>query len=49
MIPLLLRGRHKVQTEMNIYVTVYNLKRLTNIEPVENLRELIGNYEWGIA
>ena len=49
MIPLLLRGREKVQTEMNIYATVYNLKRLMNIEPVENLRELIGNYEWGIA
>jgi len=48
-IPLLLRGREKVQTEINIYATVYNLKRLMNIEIVEDLREMIGNYEWAIA
>ena len=48
-IPLLLRGREKVQTEINIYATVYNLKRLMNIEFVEDLREMIGNYEWAIA
>ncbi len=48
-IPLLLRGREKVQTEVNIYATVYNLKRLMNIELVEDLREMIGNYEGAIA
>lgn len=30
-IPLLLRGREKVQTEINLYTTAYNLKRLIKI------------------
>ena len=30
-------------------IPAYNLKRLMNIELVEDLREMIGNYEWAIA
>jgi transposase/DNA-directed RNA polymerase subunit N (RpoN/RPB10) len=45
-IPLLLRGLKKVTTEINLYVTVYNLKRLLNIETYENLVMKIENYRW---
>ena len=48
-IPLLLRGLKKVSTEINLYTTVYNLKRLINIEDFENLMEKIGKYEWRAA
>jgi len=30
-IPLLLRGKEKVQTEINLYTTAYNLKRLIKL------------------
>jgi transposase len=33
-IPILLRGKEKVQVEMDLYSTGYNLIRLRNIEPV---------------
>lgn len=45
-IPILLRGQEKVSTEINIYTTVYNLKRLINIEPFESLFIKIENYKW---
>lgn len=45
-IPLLLRGLKKVTTEVNLYVTVYNLKRLVNIDPFEHLLIKIENYKW---
>lgn len=45
-IPVLLRGKDKVQTEINIYTTAYNLKRLINIENFDALMEMIENYEW---
>ncbi len=48
-IPLKLRGREKVSTEINLYTTVYNLKRLINIEPIELLIEKIENYAWKTA
>jgi transposase len=48
-IPILLRGKLKVQTEIDIYATCYNLKRLINIEKIENLILLIRNYNWKVA
>jgi len=48
-IPLLLRGLKKVTTEVNLYVTVYNLKRLVNIDPFENVLMKIENYKWRTA
>ena len=45
-IPLLLRGLKKVSTEINLYTTVYNLKRLIKIEPFENLFKKIEQYHW---
>lgn len=47
-IPLLLRGKIKVQTEINIYTTAYNLKRLMNIESFGDLIKKISEYEWKI-
>jgi hypothetical protein len=48
-IPLLLRGLKKVSTEINLYTTAYNLKRLINIESCIALFEKITNYEWKTA
>jgi transposase len=48
-VPLKLRGKQKVSTEINIYTTVYNLKRLINIEQFELLIEKIENYAWKTA
>jgi len=48
-IPIFLRGKEKVQTEINIYVTAYNLKRLINIENFDNLMKIINEYQWKIA
>jgi len=45
-IPILLRGRRNVQTEINIYATAYNLRRLLNIESTTDLEELVVNYSW---
>lgn len=47
-IPLLLRGKTKVQTEINIYTTAYNLKRLVNIESFGDLMKKISEYEWNV-
>jgi transposase len=44
-IPLLLRGKEKVQVEIDLYATCYNLKRLMNIEPMDKLIQKITN--WG--
>ena len=38
-IPILLRGKEKVQVEMDLYSTAYNLIRLKNTETVPNLLE----------
>ncbi len=48
-IPLLLRGLKKVNTEINLYTTVYNLKRLINIESFDRLFEKIEKYQWKTA
>lgn len=45
----LLRQRHKVQIEVDLYATAYNLKRLINIENMENLLKQVGKYNWKIA
>jgi len=43
--PLLLRGKEKVQAEIDLYATCYNIKRLLNIEPMEVILGKIAN--WG--
>jgi transposase len=45
----LLRKKHKVQIEVDLYSTAYNLKRLINIENMEYLLQKVGNYSWKIA
>ena len=39
--PLLLRSKEKVETEINIYATAYNLKRIINLFGFEKVREMI--------
>lgn len=48
-IPLKLRGSKKVSTEINLYTTAYNLKRLINLELFEAIIEKIDNYAWKTA
>ena len=48
-IPILLRGKLKVQTEIDIYATCYNLKRLINIENHEILIQMIRKHNWKVA
>lgn len=48
-IPILLRGKFKVQTEIDIYTTCYNIKRLINIEKHEILIQIIRNHNWKVA
>jgi len=45
----LLRKKHKVQIEVDLYTTVYNLKRLINIENMGNLHQKVRKYDWKIA
>ncbi len=45
----LLRKKHKVQIEVDLYSTAYNLKRLINIEDIEYLLQKVGKYNWKIA
>lgn len=45
----LLRKKHKVQIEIDLYATAYNLKRLINIENMEYLLQKVGKYNWKIA
>jgi len=40
-IPLLLRGKDKVQTEINLYVTAYNLKRIISLFGYDGAKEMI--------
>lgn len=44
-IPLLLRGKEKVQVEIDLYSTCYNLKRLINLESMDILLLKIQNWE----
>ncbi|RMG40451.1 MAG: IS1182 family transposase, partial [Methanobacteriota archaeon] len=48
-IPFLLRGRVNVATEVNLYTTAYNLRRLITIESFTDLMEMIKDYNWKIA
>lgn len=48
-VPLLLRGKEKVTTEINIYVAAYNLRRLLNIRSHDEIVEQIEAYQWEIA
>ena len=43
-IPLKLRGKEKVQIEIDLISTAYNFKRLINIEPFENLMQKLINW-----
>jgi hypothetical protein len=45
----LLRKTPKVQIELDIYSTIYNLKRLINIENTQNLLEMAKKHKWEIA
>lgn len=45
-IPLLLRGRAKVQTEIDLYHLGYNFKRVCNIAGNEVLHYQIQQYDW---
>jgi transposase len=45
----LLRKRHKVQIEVDLYATAYNLKRLINIENMDYLLQKVRKYNWKIA
>ncbi|MCP4354571.1 MAG: IS1182 family transposase [Proteobacteria bacterium] len=45
----LLTKKHKVQVEIDIYSTVYNMKRLLNISSFKQIMNQIENYNWKIA
>lgn len=45
-IPLLVRGKRKVQAEIDIYVMAYNFKRLINISNFEEIESLLRKYKW---
>jgi len=45
----LLRKKHKVQIEVDLYATVYNLKRLINIENMHDLINKVEKYNWKVA
>jgi transposase len=44
-IPILLRGKEKVQVEMDLYSTAYNLTRLKNIESVSTMLKKLASWE----
>lgn len=48
-IPLLLRGKVKVATEINIYSTAYNFRRLLSIESFHDILDMIQQYDWKMA
>jgi transposase len=48
-LPLRLRGKIKVQTEIDLYTTAYNLKRMLSIQKIENLILQAENHSWKIA
>ena len=45
----ILRKKQKVQIEVDLYSTVYNLKRLINIENMGSLLQKVEKYNWKIA
>lgn len=48
-VPILLRGRSKVQTEIDLYHLGYNFKRVCNIATTAVLRYQMENYDWEAA
>lgn len=48
-IPLLLRGKAGVTTEINIYSTAYNFRRLLSIESFQHIWDMIEQYDWKMA
>ena len=40
-IPIKLRGKEKVKTEINLYALAYNFKRLINIESYRTIKRII--------
>ncbi len=44
--PLRLRGKPKVQIEIDLYATVYNLRRLLNIVSFDNFDQMVRGYSW---
>ncbi|MEX0769122.1 MAG: IS1182 family transposase, partial [Balneolaceae bacterium] len=47
-IPLLLRGKDKVQTEIYLYVSAYNVKRLTGCACFKRIISQINAYNWKV-
>lgn len=45
----LLTGKEKVQIEFDLYTTVYNFKRLINIDKMELLLQKAENYTWKVV
>lgn len=45
-IPLLLKGKEKISTEINLYATAYNIRRLLNIESFDDIMAIIVGYDW---
>ncbi len=45
----LLRKKYKVQIEIDLYSTVYNLKRLINIENMDYLLQKVKEYNWKVV
>lgn len=45
----LLTGTEKVQIEIDLYTTAYNLKRMLKIDTIANLKEKILSYNWGLV
>lgn len=48
-IPLKLRGLKKVGTEMSLYSTAYNIKRLKNILDISSIVRSIEKYNWKVV
>jgi len=48
-LPLLLRGVAKVTTEINLYATAYNVRRLLNCTLWDTLKEQLATHSWKLA
>lgn len=48
-IPLKLRGLKKVQTEINLYATGYNIKRYSSLAPIKELMKEVTNWKPKLA
>ncbi len=45
----IMRKKYKVQIEVDLYATVYNLKRLINMENMQDLIRKVEKYNWKVA